>query len=513
MRSGSAPTMRIRAPAGRRGTGRLLGSRIVIAGTHSGVGKTTIATGIMAALRRQGLQVASAKVGPDFIDPGYHTLATGRPGRNLDSWICGEEAMVPLAARAGAGSDVLVVEGVMGLFDGAGPTMQASTADLARALHAPVVLVVDASAMSGSVAALVHGYHSYHPGLSLAGVILNRIGSPGHEELLRQALAPVGLPVVGALYRDEALSWRDRHLGLVPVVEDRGGITRSLQRLADAVAARVDLPAVVDLAAQAPSLVTEPLARAAPSGRAVIAVAGGPAFSFTYPDNLERLTEAGGELVPFDPAVDAALPDGTTALYIGGGFPEVYVEALAANAPLLADVARRVAGGLVTWAECGGLVWLARSLDNRPLVGAVAADATMTSQLTLGYRQGRLTTDSPIAPARAMLRGHEFHYSTLDPAGTALLLAGRHGTHAGGFATSTLLASYLHLHLGADPGPARHFVARATTPKLVAPAHSDQRDADYAPGDQRDADYAPGDQRDAGCLAAGETGGGDQPDR
>lgn len=453
-----------------------------------------MATGVMSALHARGLRVGSAKVGPDFIDPSYHALATGRPGRNLDAYLSDPTIVAGLAARAASDSDVLVVEGVMGLFDGSGTTsVDGSTAMISVLLGAPVILVVDASAMSGSVAALVHGYHSYHSGISLAGVILNRIGSPGHEELLRQALAPLGIPVVGALYRDDALSWRDRHLGLVPVVEDRDGITRSLQRLANAVAARIDLPAVMDLAAQAPSLATAPPARAAPSGRAVVAVAGGPAFSFIYPDNLERLTEAGGEIVPFDPAADATLPAGTTALYIGGGFPEVHVEALAANTPLLADVARRVAGGLVTWAECGGLIWLARSLDSRPLVGAVAADATMTTKLTLGYRQARLTTDSPIAPARSMLRGHEFHYSTVDPAGTALLLAGRHGTHVGGFATSTLLASYLHLHLGADPGPARHFVARATTPELMAPAHSHHSRAD--------------------CLASGETGGGDQPDR
>ncbi|MDQ6928397.1 MAG: cobyrinate a,c-diamide synthase, partial [Actinomycetota bacterium] len=211
-----------------------LGPRVVIAGTHSGVGKTTVATGLMAAMRARGLRVGAAKVGPDFIDPGYHSLATGRPGRNLDPWICGVDAIGPLAGRAGEGCDVTVVEGVMGLFDGAadpdGPV--ASTAHVASLLSAPVLLVVDASSMSASVAALVHGYRSYDPHIRLGGVILNRVGSDTHEDMLRDALRPLGTPVLGCLRRDAALEWRDRHLGLVPVVEDEPVVRQSLDRLA-----------------------------------------------------------------------------------------------------------------------------------------------------------------------------------------------------------------------------------------------------------------------------------------
>ncbi|HEV2368776.1 MAG TPA: cobyrinate a,c-diamide synthase, partial [Acidimicrobiales bacterium] len=382
----------------------------------SGVGKTTVATGLMAALRAKGARVAAAKVGPDFIDPGYHALATGRPGRNLDSWICGEAAVAPLAARAALDSDVLVVEGVMGLFDGAaGDGPDASTASIARHLEAPIVLVVDASALSRSVAALVHGYASFQPGTSLAGVILNRVGSAGHEILLRDALAPLGLPVLGALPRDPALTWRDRHLGLVPVAEHPADARAALDRLAEVVADHVDLAALMKLGRGAPERSVGAPALPARAGRARVAVAGGPAFTFLYRDNLEALEAAGAELLPFDPLTQRALPEGADALYVGGGFPEVYAGALADNRELLADVRDRIASGLVTWAECGGLLWLARSLDGRSLAGIVPADARMTARLSLGYRTATAREDTPVAAAGTMLRGHEFHYSELDP--------------------------------------------------------------------------------------------------
>lgn len=439
-----------------------------MAGTASGVGKTTVATGVMAALRRAGLQVAAAKVGPDFIDPGYHALATGRPGRNLDEWMCGAAAICSLAAEAAAGADLLVVEGVMGLFDGVGATTEASTAAVAKALQAPVVLVVDASAMSGSVAAVVHGFRTHDPDLVLGGVVLNRVGSDAHGALLRAALAPLGIPVLGVLRRDDALVWRDRHLGLVPVVEQPTAVHQALDRLAVTVAANVDLQAVIDLARRAPQLQPPSLPAARPVGTARVAVAGGPAFSFTYPDNLERLVEAGAELVPVDPLHDPCLPDGTSALYAGGGFPEVFAEALAANVALLADVRRRYQEGLVVWAECGGLLWLARSLDGHQLCGVVDASGTMTPRLTLGYRTAQVRVANPVAAAGTVLRGHEFHYSTLEPCGDALVLASRSGTTRGGFAGPRLFASYLHLHLGSEPAPAERFVAAAAAANAAA---------------------------------------------
>ena len=444
-----------------------LGPRVVVAGTHSGVGKTTIATGLMAALRRRGLQVAPAKVGPDFIDPGYHALATGRPARNLDAWICGEDRIAPLAAKAGRGADLLVVEGVMGLFDGAAePGNPASTAHVARLLDAPVVLVVDASSMSGSVAALVHGFATFDPSVCVAGVVLNRVGSSAHERMLRDALAPLDIPVLGAVTRADELAWRDRHLGLVPVVEQRDAVRASLDRLAVEIGASCDLDAILGVGRAAPRLVAGEPPVAHPAAAARVAVAGGPAFSFTYPDNLEMLEQAGAELVPFDPRRDPALPAGVDAVYAGGGFPEVFVEELAANEPLLADVRERVERGLVVWAECGGLLWLSRSLDGHPLCGALAAEGRMSDRLTLGYRTARVGADTPIATAGAELRGHEFHYSVLDPPGDALAMSGRDGSTRAGYASRRLLASYLHLHLASDPTMAERFVATASAMRI-----------------------------------------------
>lgn len=439
--------------------------RVVIAGTSSGVGKTTVTTGLMAALARRGFVVGAAKVGPDFIDPGYHSLAVGRPGRNLDAWMCGPDVIPALAGRAGAGAGVLVVEGVMGLFDGSGDPAgpAASTAEVAGLLGAPVVLVVDASAVGASVAAMVHGFATFDPAVTVAGVILNRVGSDSHEALLRAAIVPTGIPVLGALRRAPEYSWRDRHLGLVPVVEQPDAVRRSVAALAAAVARDCDLDAVLALARTAPATgVAEPPA-AEPQGFAVVAVAGGPAFSFTYPDNLERLAEAGAELIPFDPLLDARLPEGATGLYAGGGFPEMFAAGLAANRPLLDDVRAKAEAGLVTWAECGGLLWLARSLDGHALAGVLPAAGRMTDRLTLGYRRARVRGASPLGPAGTDLRGHEFHYSTLAPAGDALDWSGRAGAGRCGFASPTLLASYVHVHLGAAPAPAEAFVAAAAT--------------------------------------------------
>ena len=443
-----------------------LGPRVVIAGTHSGVGKTTVATGLMAAFRSRGLAVASAKVGPDFIDPGYHHLATGRLGRNLDSFLCGPDAVLPIAAKAASGADVLVVEGVMGLFDGLGASLTASTAEIASLLDAPVVLVVDASSMSSSVRALVDGYHHHLQHTSsrgISGVILNRVGSDTHESLLREALSGSGPPVLGALRRDPAFEWRDRHLGLVPVVEDPAGVSASLQRLANAVGAGLDLVALESLARQAPALRIAPLpsARRTPGPPVRVAVMTGPAFGFSYPDNLERLVEAGAEILPVDPLSDRALPEGTQALYACGGFPEVFAAELGANHELLADARSKIDGGLPAWAECGGLLWLSRTLDGHRLCGVVPADATLGSRVTVGYRTATVKEASPIGPRGEVLRGHEHHYSSLEPSGTALELVGRAGTRLEGWASPTLIATYLHMHLGGDPAPAERFVACA----------------------------------------------------
>jgi cobyrinic acid a,c-diamide synthase len=431
---------------------------VVVAGTHSGVGKTTIATGLMAAYRARGLQVGAAKVGPDFIDPGYHSLATGRPSRNLDAWMSGMGAIGPLARRASDGVDLLVIEGVMGLFDGAVDATPSSTAEIALALEAPIVLVVDAASASTSVAAMVHGFATFDSRVRLAGVILNRVGSDSHEAMLRDALAPLEIPVLGVLQRDDGLVWRDRHLGLVPVIEQPDAVSASLDLLASSVARGCDLDAIMGVARNARPMAFDEVAMPARVGDARIAVAAGPAFSFSYPDNLEALRAAGAELIPFDPLHERHLPTGVTGLVAGGGFPEVYAAALSENVELLADVRQRVDEGLVVWAECGGLLWLCRSLDGRSLVGAFDVDAVMTDRLTLGYREGRARVVSPLGPEGTQLRGHEYHYSRVEPTGSALTLIGREGSFEAGFATPRLLASYLHVHLGSRPDVAEHFV-------------------------------------------------------
>ena len=429
----------------------------MVAGTHSGAGKTSLATGLVAALRRAGHRPAIAKAGPDFIDPGYHSMASGRPPRNLDPWLCGPAAMAPLAARAAAGADLLVVEGVMGMFDGSSDGTPSSSADLAGLLGAPVVLVVDASAMSTSVAAVVHGYTTYQLGTTVAGVVVNRVGSPGHEVLLREALRPLGIPVLGALPRDDRMAWRDRHLGLVPVAETPSEVGAALDHLATLVAAHVDLQAVLALGRTAAPTPTGPVPLPPPGPAIRVAVATGKAFTFTYTDTLDALGAAGAEVVPFDPLADAALPSAVDGLVVGGGFPEVYAAGLAANGPLLADLRRRVGAGLPTWAECGGLLLLAQALDGQPMAGVVPAEGRMTSRLTLGYRDAVTTTVSPLGPAGSAFRGHEFHYSTLEPAGSALRLCSRWGEASEGWATPTLLATYLHHHPGGDPAAVAAF--------------------------------------------------------
>lgn len=428
-----------------------LGPRIVVAGTSSGAGKTTVATGLLAAFASRGLAVAGAKVGPDFLDPGYHSLASDRPPRNLDPWLCGPDAIGPLAGRAAAGAELLVVEGVMGLFDGADDATPSSTADVAALLDAPVLLVVDASAMSSSVAAIVRGFRDHDRRIRLAGVICNRVGSDRHADLLRDAIAPLGVPVLGCLRRDDAFVWRDRHLGLVPVAEQPEVVRASLDRLAEAVARDLDLAAIEAVARTAPSMTVADPPRPERVGSCRIAVAAGPAFTFAYTDNLDVLAAAGAEIVPFDPRHDERLPDAVDGLIVGGGFPEVHGEELAANVPLLDDVRTRVAKGLPTWAECGGLLWLADTLDGRPMVGALPTRARLTDRLTLGYRQASTTVASPIGPTGTPLRGHEFHYSTCDPPGGALTLRSRRVRRLDGFATPTLLATYLHHHAGGDP--------------------------------------------------------------
>ncbi len=428
--------------------------RIVVAGTHSGVGKTTVASGLMAALAAKGYEVAPFKVGPDFIDPSYHTLAAGRPGRNLDAFLSGPDLIGPLFAHGSRGADVAIIEGVMGLFDGkSGGGELASTAHIAKLLEAPVLLVVDASAMARSVAALVHGYTTFDAGLRVAGIVLNRVGSATHERMLREALEPLGVPVVGVLRRDASIHTPDRHLGLVPVAERRNAAAAALDALGEAVTRSCDLADILRIARSAGPLSAEPWIPEAPEpGPPVhVAVAAGPSFSFLYEENLELLCGAGAEVSFFDPTADERLPDDADALYVGGGFPEAYAEALSENEPLRAAVRRFTAEGRPVVAECGGLLYLTRELDGLPMCGVLDVQARMTDRLTLGYREARAVGDSPLAEAGVAVRGHEFHYSAVEPRAGESPAWEMEDRGPEGFVNGNVHASYLHTHWAAFP--------------------------------------------------------------
>ena len=356
-------------------------ARVVIGGTSSGAGKTTVATGLLAALAARGLRPTGFKVGPDFIDPSYHALASGRPGRNLDAFLSGPERIAPLFRHGSAGADIAVVEGVMGLYDGAsGRGELASTAHVAKLLRAPVVLVLDAAALARSAAAIVHGYAGYDPEVDVAGVILNRVGSEGHAQLLREAIEPLGVPVLGVLRRDDALDGARAPPRARAGGRARDAGARDADRLGAAVEASCDLDALLRLARAAPD---EPGAPWRPDPgadplRARIAVARGPAFSFHYEENLELLRAAGAELVDLDPLADEALPPRTGALVLAGGFPEAYGEELSANWALRAEIAAFAARGRPILAECGGLLYLARELDGRPMCDVLPIAGHMT---------------------------------------------------------------------------------------------------------------------------------------
>ncbi|MDX3058357.1 cobyrinate a,c-diamide synthase [Streptomyces sp. NE06-03E] len=440
--------------------------RLVIAAPASGSGKTTVATGLMAAFAGRGLAVSPHKVGPDYIDPGYHALATGRPGRNLDAYMCGPDLIAPLFTHGAGGCDLAVVEGVMGLYDGAsGQGELASTAQVSKLLRAPVVLVVDASSQSRSVAALVHGFASWDPEVRIGGVILNKVASDRHEALLREALDESGLPVLGVLRRAPQVSTPSRHLGLVPVAERQADALDAVRAMGERVREGCDLDALLALARSAPALsdeAWEPEGFPQEGSRPVVAVAGGAAFTFAYAEHAELLTAAGAEVAVFDPLHDEKLPSGTAGLVIGGGFPEVYGPELSANEPLRRAVTELALSGAPVAAECAGLLYLARELDGRPMCGVLDASARMSERLTLGYRQAVAVADSVLAAAGTRLRGHEFHRTVLEPGAGATPAWGllQPERRVEGFVQGGVHASYLHTHWAAEPGVARRFVER-----------------------------------------------------
>ncbi|MBI2372011.1 MAG: cobyrinate a,c-diamide synthase [Deltaproteobacteria bacterium] len=448
--------------------------RLVLGGTGTGVGKTTAALALMAALRRRGLDVRPFKVGPDFIDPGYHRLACSRPSRNLDGWMLPREAVVDLVR--GAGDGFAVIEGVMGLFDGVdGRSEAGSTAALAKWLQAPVLLVVDVGGLARSAAAVVQGFESFDPGLRLGGLLFNRVGGAGHYRMLQEALAGhVTARPLGYLPWDRALTIPERHLGLV-TAEERGLSPDLLERLANALERHADVDAIIALGKTARPLAdSQGRPRAASMGKPIhrvrVAVARDAAFCFYYEENLELLQARGADLVPFSPLTDPVLPAGVHGVYLGGGYPEVHAAALAANGSLLEELRTRAADGLPVYAECGGFMYCTEGIEDEqgvfhPMVGLFPTRASMREpRLTLGYVEVEVTAENILGGAGLRTRGHVFHASRTAPMPATvrrtyrLRRAGGPEMQEEGYAWQQVLGSYAHLHFLSNPTVADGFV-------------------------------------------------------
>ncbi len=431
---------------------------LIIAAPTSGSGKTLVTLALLRCLRERGIAAASVKVGPDYIDPAFHAAASGRPCLNLDAWAMRPATLAALAARAGAGAEIVIGEGVMGLFDGASDG-SGTTAEVALLTGWPVVLVVDAKGMAASVAALVHGFTNYRPEVPVAGVIFNRVGSPRHAALLAEACAPLGLPILGALPQAPELDLPDRHLGLVQAAE-HPELDAFLARAASFADRHLDIGALIASAVPC-RLPPEPFAPVLPPLGQRIAVARDVAFAFAYPFVLDGWRAAGAEITTFSPLGDEA-PDGAAdAVYLPGGYPELHPGRLAANARFLAGLRAAAARGAVIYGECGGYMILGRGLVDadgarHAMAGLLPVETSFAEPaLHLGYREADLVAAGPLGAAGARFRGHEFHFARLvagegpDVEGAAPLFRCRdaRGAETGtmGGRAGTVMGSFLHL--------------------------------------------------------------------
>lgn len=452
--------------------------RLMIAAPASGSGKSLVASGLMAAFARKG-PVQGFKVGPDYIDPMYHSAATGRPARNLDTWMLPHETVRRGFVRASRGEELSIIEGVMGLFDGYDSSpLNGSSAEVARLLGAPVILVIDCARMSGSAAAVAHGFHTFLPEVCLAGVICNRVGSERHAAWLREAIERLGIPVLGCLPRLPNLQVPERHLGLFTVAERPDAVRAFLSAAADAMQQYLDLSAIRALAESAvdmewPGLPGETLA---PAPDVRLAVAEDEAFCFYYEDNLDELRRAGAEIVPFSPLKDERLPPDIRGIYLGGGYPELYAAQLSANRSLLDEIRAAHQRHLPIYAECGGLMYLtegihlpdgcraSRDTGDFPLAGLIPGWCNMGARLNMGYREIETLQPGLFGPAWQTLRGHEFHYSAWEnpaPEKSVYRISPRNNgdqSRLDGFVQGNLQAAYVHLHFGQNPQLAENFV-------------------------------------------------------
>ena len=451
--------------------------RVIIAGTGSGVGKTSVTLALIAVFKKRGLRVQSFKIGPDYLDPTYLSLASGGPCYNLDGWMTGEDYVRELFADRAATADIAILEGVMGLFDGSDPVgPEGSTAEIAEWLNAPILLVVDAYGVARSFAAVVKGYTEFQPQLDIAGVIANHCGSEKHGAWLGESLSAFGLPgLVGALPRGCFPELPSRHLGLV-TADSRNLPDSIISALADALEMHVDVNAIWNIAGRAPSFEIEaPKQKIANEEKRVrLGLAFDSAFHFYYPDNLEAMEKAGCELTRFSPLHDRSLPEALDAIYLGGGYPEEYAETLASNATMLDSIRDFAASGKPVYAECGGLMYLGQGIERIDgkrfeLVGILPVWTKMLDRLkSLGYVEVTLAEDSLFGKRGTSFRGHEFHYSELleDPSGhdgwrTAYRISRRRVDAVAneGFQLGKVLASYVHAHLASKSELVNHFVS------------------------------------------------------
>ncbi len=452
---------------------------MVIAAPHSGCGKTTLTTGLIAALRARGQRVQPFKVGPDYIDPTYHTLAAGQVCRNLDSWLLPPAAYRELFARATRDADCAVIEGVMGLYDGARyDSDEGSTAEIAKQFGAAVIVVLDAGKVARTIGAVALGMQAFDPALNIIGYIANNVGSAGHGQGVATAItAATGKPCFGWVQRDPALQLPERHLGLVPTAET-GAWESFVQTAGMIVKQQIDLDALWAAVNETPASVPHSNVTHAPSVVAArqpvrIAVADDEAFSFRYPENLELLEQAGAEIVRFSPLRDQALPAGTQGIYLCGGFPELYAAQLASNTALHAAIHQAAQAQVPIYAECGGLMYLTEGIVDQAgvhhkLVGLLPGISQMTQRLTMGYRVVQAVTDNWLWQRGETMRGHEFHYSVWQerPAHVPYLYefqphTPRHTLQNEGASLGSVIASYTHLHFLANPILAERFVAAA----------------------------------------------------
>lgn len=466
----------------------MLVPRLVVAGTQSGVGKTTVTLAILAALKARGRQVQPFKAGPDFIDPGHHSAAAGRPSRNLDGWLLGAAINRDIFTRAAANADISVIEGMMGLFDSSSPVNEiGSTAELAKQLDAPVLLVIDGSSMARSAAAMVSGYATFDPALRVAGVLFNRVGSEGHYQLLKEAVEhETDVAVVGYLRPDQAVTISDRHLGLVMAMEQgTGELYGRLAMLAEETVDLDRIEALAQLSVPLPAAVPRPVPKN--QGRTIrIGVAQDAAFCFYYQDNLELLQAEGADVVSFSPMKDPVLPD-VDLLYLGGGYPELHGSALTGNIAMRMAIRQFAGRGGTIYAECGGMMYLTRAIRDfsgvsHEMVGLFPAEAVMKkSGLTLGYRTVELSQTCILGASGTVARGHEFHYSTLVPSGSldyACALRDARGLERGqdGLVAGNVVALYTHLHFASQPQVAAALVASARRAPAQAPENMEAQD-------------------------------------